>query len=359
MEKPGRKLKKTFLIVGITGAVYLSFRYLLPLIIPFLIAYLFALVLRPSAVWLEKKCRLRIKKKEIHLPLAVIGGVQILILMGILGILAYIGARKLCTEAALFFDNLPQLMNRLDHWLTGCCFFTESMFHLPQGYLVKVLQEMIAGGGKAIKETAMPFLMVNSMTALRGIAAATVMAVILFIATILTLQEMEDIRKRRDHSIFRREFALLGGRLMTVGSAWLKTQGSIMIFTMCICTLGLLIMGNSYSILLGIGIGLLDALPIFGTGTVLIPWAVISLVSKDWGYGIGLFVIYLITYLLRQVMETKVMGGKVGLTPLETLISMYVGLQLFGLLGFVLGPIGLLIIEDLVELYGEREKLCR
>ena len=111
-------------------------------------------------------------------------------------------------------------------------------------------------------------------------------------------------------------------------------------------------MGNQYSLLLGIGIGLLDALPIFGTGTVLIPWALFRLVNGDWLYGIGLFVIYIICYFLRQVMEAKIMADKVGLTPLETLISMYVGLRLFGLLGFILGPIGLLIIEDLVELYG-------
>ena len=55
MEKPSRKLKKTFLILGVTGAVYASFKYLLPLVIPFLIAYIFALLLRPSAIWLEKK----------------------------------------------------------------------------------------------------------------------------------------------------------------------------------------------------------------------------------------------------------------------------------------------------------------
>ena len=89
MEKPSRKLKKTILILGVTGAVYASFKYLLPLVIPFLIAYIFALALRPSAVWLEKKCRLPFKKKEIHLPLAAIGGIQILILMVLFGTLLY------------------------------------------------------------------------------------------------------------------------------------------------------------------------------------------------------------------------------------------------------------------------------
>lgn len=353
MEKPSRKLKKTFLILGITGAVYLSFKYLLPLVIPFLIAYVFALVLRPSAVWLERKCSITIKKRELHLPLAVIGGVEILVMMTLFGLLLYVGGKKLCMEAQLLFDNLPQMISGLDKWLTGCCFFTEQLFHLPKGFLVRMLREMLVGGGRALKDTAMPFLMVNSMTVLRCCIEVTVMTVILFIATILSLQEMEDIRIRRDKSMFRHEFALLGSRLMTVGSAWLKTQGSIMTLTMCICTVGLFLMGNPYSILLGIGIGLLDALPIFGTGTVLIPWAVFGMISGDWKYGIGLLVIYLICYFLRQIMEAKIMADKVGLTPLETLISMYVGLQLFGLLGFILGPIGLLIIEDLVEMYSD------
>lgn len=351
MEKPSRKLKKTFLILGITGAVYLSFKYLLPLVIPFLIAYVFALALRPSAVWLEKKCRVTIKNKELHLPLAAIGGVEIFVLMVLFGVLIYVGGKKLCMEAQLFLNNLPQIISGLDRWLTGCCFFTEQLFHLPKGFLVRLLRDMLIGGGKALKDTAMPFLMVNSMTVLRCCIEVTVMTVILFIATILSLQEMEDIRMRRDKSMFRHEFALLGTRLMTVGSAWLKTQGSIMLLTMCICTAGLFLMGNPYSILLGIGIGLLDALPIFGTGTVLIPWAIFSMIAGDWKYGIGLLVIYIVCYFLRQIMEAKIMADKVGLTPLETLISMYVGLQLFGLLGFILGPIGLLIIEDLVEMY--------
>uniref|UniRef100_UPI000A568568 AI-2E family transporter n=1 Tax=Clostridium sp. NkU-1 TaxID=1095009 RepID=UPI000A568568 len=79
------------------------------------------------------------------------------------------------------------------------------------------------------------------------------------------------------------------------------------------------------------------------------------MINKNWKYGIGLLIIYVICYFLREILEAKIMGGKVGLTPLETLASMYVGLQLFGLLGFILGPIGLLIVEDIVEVY---EFLC-
>ena len=98
-------------------------------------------------------------------------------------------------------------------------------------------------------------------------------------------------------------------------------------------------------------IGLLDALPIFGTGTVLIPWGIFLMLQQKWYQGVMLLGLYLVCYFMREFVEAKLMGKKMGLTPLETLMSMYVGLQLFGFLGFILGPVGLMLIEDLVEEY--------
>ena len=353
MVKPSRKLKKTLLILGVTGAVYLSFRYLLPLVIPFLIAYVFALSLRPTALWVERKCRFTVKKKVVSIPLAIIGVVEIILLMIVFGVLLYLGGRKLWMEVRLLLENLPQILAGLDGWLMENCSWAERLFKLPDGYMVETVREILAEGETAIKSRAMSFLMINTMTIVKCMVKITVLTVILFIATMLTLQEMDDIRVRRDNSMFCHEYAVLANRLMTVGSAWLKTQGTIILFTMAVCSIGLFLLGNPYFILFGIGIGILDALPIFGTGTVLIPWALFSFINKNWVYGVGLFVIYIICYFLREIMEAKIMGGKVGLTPLETLVSMYVGLQLFGLLGFILGPIGLLIIEDIVDLYAE------
>ena len=345
MEKPSRKLKKTLLILGVTGAVYLSFRYLLPLVIPFLIAYVFALSLRPSALWIEKRS---------SIPLAVIGGIEIVLLMILLGALLYVGGRKLCMEARLLLENLPQILIGIERWIVNNCVWVERVLKLPEGCVVTAVKEVIADGSAAIKGGAMPFLMVNSMTVIKYLIKTTVITVILFIATVLSLKEMDDIRKRRDNSMFCNEYAMLGNRLMTVGSAWLKTQAIIMLLTMAVCSAGLFFMGNPYFILLGIGIGLLDAMPIFGTGTVLIPWSLFLLINKQWVPGVGLIVLYVGCYFLREVLEAKIMGGKVGLTPLETLVSMYIGLRLFGLLGFILGPIGLLIIEDIVGMYADK-----
>ena len=120
----------------------------------------------------------------------------------------------------------------------------------------------------------------------------------------------------------------------------------IMAVTAMICTLGLTLLGNPYSVLLGLGIGLLDALPVFGTGAVLVPWGAFLLLERQWWRGAVLLFIYGLCYFIRQFLEAKLMGSRMGLSALETL-------ELFGVSGFFLGPVGLLIIEDLVKLYGE------
>ncbi len=349
MVQPSKKLKKILLIVGVTGAVYLILKYLLPLVIPFLLAYGIALLLRPSAGWLAKRCRIKVRGKYYGIPIGLIGVLELLVLMGIVGCGLYFGGRKLYAEAGMLMEQIPVWIEELDRWLTGFCHQMEVVLCLKRGCLVLLAREMLLGLVSSVKNTAMPYLMVNSMTIFRGVIQFTVLWVILIIGVMLSLQEMDAWRERWSGSIFHKEFEMIRQRLGVVANAFLKTQGTIMLLTMTICTIGFWLMGNPYYILGGIGIGLLDALPIFGTGTVLIPWGLITIFRGEIGRGAMLFGIYLICYFLREIMEAKMMGNKVGLSPLETLISMYVGLQLFGLLGFLLGPIGLLLIEDIVQ----------
>lgn len=214
-----------------------------------------------------------------------------------------------------------------------------------------MLFRVIATGKTAV----MPFLMTNSVTLLAGLAKGAIVSLVTFLAAVLSLQEMENLRVRRDQSTFRKEFNLIGGRMVQTGKAWFRSQGIILFFTTALCVAAMALMGNPYYIMAGIGIGILDALPIFGTGTVLIPWAAIRLLSGDWRQALILAGLYLVCYFLRQILEVRMMGGQVGLSPLETLASVYVGLELFGFFGFILGPLGLLLIEDMVEVWTGEE----
>ena len=200
-----------------------------------------------------------------------------------------------------------------------------------------------------VTDGAVPYLMSNSLLMLKLGIGCSVCLLLLLVSTGLCLQEMDAWKVRMEKSMFYREYEIIVRRLSGTVSAWLKTQGVILVLTASVCTAGLWLMKNPYYFLLGTGIGLLDALPVLGTGTVLIPWALINFFMGKWKGGLALLVLYGICYLLREFLEARMMGSQVGLSPLENLMAMYVGLELFGIAGFFLGPLGLLLIEDLTE----------
>lgn len=351
MEKPGKKLKKLLIITGTTGAVYAGFKYLLPLVAPFFVGYVFALLLRPSARFMAYRMRITLKGKRFHMPIGVIGGIEFLVVLSILGVGLYFGSVKLCAEGKMLMLRLPGWIERFDIWLTGSCHQMESAFGLQYDCVADLAGDMLYNLVNTGKNAVMPFLVANSLSVIASLAKGAIVSLVSFLAAILSLQEMEDLRVRRDHSVFRKEFNLIGGRLVQTGKAWFKSQGIILFITVGLCIAGMFFIGNPYYIMAGVGIGILDALPIFGTGTVLIPWAALELVMRDWKQAVILTALYLVCYFVRQILEVRMMGGQVGLSPLETLAAVYVGLELFGFFGFILGPLGLLLVEDLVEVW--------
>ena len=350
MGKPEKKLKKILLILGIAGAVYGSFRFLLPPVIPFLLAWALSAILRPSARWLSDHLRIKVKGVYRHLPIGLAGVAELVVFAALSLLGCYLGGRRLLAELSLFMERLPVWIDVLDRWLTNVCHDLENILCLKANVLVLLARDMLKGLFDTLKGAAMPYLMTNSVSAFRWGVEVLVVSVLMLVSVGLCLQEADRWKRRCAASSFHREFAVIGRRLKIVANAWLKTQGIIMLLTTGICTVGLWLIGNPYSILMGIGIGLVDALPVFGTGTVLIPWAVVLFLMGKFWRGLIILVIYLICYFLRQTLEAKLMGDQVGLSALETLIAIYVGLQLFGIIGLFLGPMALLLIEDLVEL---------
>lgn len=160
----------------------------------------------------------------------------------------------------------------------------------------------------------MPYLMVNSVSVFRWGVKFMVMTMILLVSMGMALQEMDTWKKRCNRSAFCQEYAIIGRRLAIVANAYLKTQAVIMLLTTAICMAGLWFLKNPYYLLAGVGIGILDALPIFGTGTILIPWAILQFIKRKWEKGLVLLGIYLICYMVREFLEAKMMGDQVGLS---------------------------------------------
>ncbi|MCD8225374.1 MAG: AI-2E family transporter [Clostridiales bacterium] len=348
MGKPDEKLKKILKILGITGAVYGCFRYLLPLVIPFLAAWALALLLEPSARWISRHACIHLRGRRIGVSTALAGSVELAVGLILLGIGLYYGGQKLCAETGLLLERFPAWLDRADLWLTKMCHSLEDDLCLSPGVLVSLLREMLVDLADKLKSGAMPYLMANSVSVFRFLLFLFIVAVITFVSVGLSLQEMENRKERLENSVFRNEFIIIGACLRLVVSAYLKTQGVILLLTCMLCMAGLWLMGNPYYLLAGIGIGIMDALPLLGSGMVFLPWALICFLTGRVWTGVPLLILYLACYLLREILEARLMSGRVGLSPLDTLIAMVVGLQLFGFWGFLLGPVGVLLIRDLV-----------
>lgn len=127
---------------------------------------------------------------------------------------------------------------------------------------------------------------------------------------------------------------------------YLKAQAILMSITFTVVSIALLIIGADYPFVMGIIVGFVDALPFFGTAIVLIPWAIISVLNGNYMFALGLVIIQAIAFVVRQLLEPKVLSSQIGIHPLITLVSIYIGLNIFGILGIILGPILALFIVN-------------
>lgn len=139
-----------------------------------------------------------------------------------------------------------------------------------------------------------------------------------------------------------------------LGSAivgFVRSETILISITGVTLTFGLLLMGNPYAFTIGFISAFLDLLPIVGTGIIFVPWAIILLIIGAAPKAIQLIIIWVVALVIRQILEPKIMSKGIGLHPLPTLISMYVGLNLLGGVGLVLGP-GLVILYEALRKAG-------
>ena len=135
---------------------------------------------------------------------------------------------------------------------------------------------------------------------------------------------------------------------------YLKAQAILILVSFIISLIGLYIyswvgFNIKYPLLAALGIGFIDALPILGSGTVMVPWAIISACKGDLTLGIAILVLWLIMSVIRQIIEPKIVSGQLGVHPIFTLVAMYTGFKFCGVLGLFVGPIILIVLKNIFE----------
>ena len=362
---------------------YVFIKYAFDVVWPFVIAFAVSMLLQKPIRFLAKKSRA---------PKKFVSVVTVLfILCTVLGIVVFVGY-KLVLEFKDFgqfviqkLNDLPRTIASVRDWVLGIIAFLpdkiENTFaetinsfaadlikntsengivglgggmQLPEGFSVSTLITPLGGLLSTAKR--IPFILSGVLI---GIIAC------FFITT--DYDNVVAIFKRNVSEKYEKMFVETKRLFGDVIGKMIKSYATIIFITFCEVAVGLNLLSlfniykGGYIIVISIITALLDILPVFGTGTVLIPWAIYSLIMGDIPFAIGLVVLYILITVIRQVIEPHLVAMNVGIHPIFTLASMYIGIQLFGVIGIFVLPITIVLLktlnsEGIIHLWGREKK---
>ncbi len=348
------KKHKKWITAGICGVLgLLGLKYLLPVLLPFLLSLAVSLMLSPLIEQLQKKAGLR---------WAVSSAVCVSAVLALLGGLICLLGRLLAREMGTLYRLLPELMASVSNYLGAFGRWAERLGgELPGGAgdAFRSWAEGIISSGGTLASSAYEKLFSWVSGFLGRLPDHLLFILTAILSCYFTAAELPRLRALcREHLSPKRwqQSQRLFCSLKTVLGGWLRAQMALMGITFCILLAGLLVLGVRMPFVTAVGIAVLDALPLFGTGAVLLPWGLVSMISGDFHLGVGLFMIYGAAALSRNVLEPKLLGAQVGVSPLLTLFAIYVGYRISGFMGMLLLPVGVMVASEVFEV-GRRPKV--
>ncbi|HJV44966.1 MAG TPA: sporulation integral membrane protein YtvI [Bacillota bacterium] len=341
-----------FIILIITGLLWLV-KILTPLLYPFLIAFIIAIVINRPVNLLQKRAKL-----PRWLSVVIVLLILIAIVIGVVTIMItqlVIEISHLITVMPIYILDATNYVKKLITQEIITNFYDRfQIFYsaLDESYKSNIEETIGLGFSKVAK--AGTYLVNTILVELQAFLTslpntATVFVISLLAAffiskdfyhwkTKLSAAMPLFIQTRAQHVLVDLKKALVG---------FIKAQFTLISITAFIVIIGLLILRVEYAFTLGILTGIVDLLPLLGTGSVFIPWIVYLFIKHDYQLVIGIAILYAVVVIQRQIMEPKIVADNIGLDPLLTLVALFVGLQLFGVAGLILGPVSIVIINAL------------
>lgn len=334
---------KAFLdkIVLATVALSLMFAtiFFASFISPFVIGYVISLILSPIVDYIERK--FGINRGLVTTVIIVLGlGLLVLIITLVVG--------RLVAEMTAFLSYVTSYTESLQNVVqevrerillafggTGIYIDFDAVFAGVITFATGLLQGFIEGG--------------NFITAI----PSTIFRIILTIISAFFFIKDKEMIKSSILQILPDGLVMRGREmrksLLNALAGYAKGQMVIMCIVGTICIIGLTVLGSPYSLFIGLGIALFDVIPVLGSGAILLPWAVYSFITGNTMMGVGLLIIWALSFLSRQILEPKIVGKRIGLHPLVLLASIYAGITIIGPAGFFAGPLIALVVKLVVK----------
>ncbi|MEX2104539.1 MAG: sporulation integral membrane protein YtvI, partial [Bacilli bacterium] len=309
--------------------------YLFPIVTPFLAAIVFAVLLEPIVLFFMKG--------KINRQISVV--ITYLMFMGTMATLLYFSFKTVIKQVIELYQIIPTYIPYIIEWFKQ---MEEYFVYLDQGIIDSLLEQLksmttapngvvnaIAGGSLDVATWIPGFLIVMIVF---------LIALFLFSLHLPGLKRgflnlfSDDTKKKVDQVLHDLNRAIIG---------FLRAQFILSLLIYFLSTAGLLIIGTPYPFAIGLFIIIVDVLPILGTGSVLIPWAIYSFLYDETSIAFGLMVLFIVITVIRRIAEPKVLGESLGISTIATLISIYLGFALLGIKGLILGPIIVIIFNAL------------
>lgn len=351
-----------FCVMAAVAGGWLAAKYLLGVLLPFIIAWAVAMVVSPVAGWISEKSKISRK---------FCSAVLLVLFLGIL-----------ITVTSLAVDRLIFELGRLLEWLGqgGGGVIREGLSDAARfiGSIGERLSIFGADGGdggefdafiSSVNDMALKFmtdmsgrfsswLSAAALGFVKGLPSVLLMLTVTVIACFYFCLDFKSLGAALLSLLPPRlaeRLPSFRARLYNAVGRWLRAYFILFGITAFELLLGFLVLGVEYPLLLAIIGALVDILPVFGTGTILIPWGIFALLGRDFKTGFGLLILYALSVVVRQIAEPKVIGGSLGIHPLLTLMSLYAGFNLFGVAGMIFAPAFLTVLGGAFGLRGRSE----
>jgi sporulation integral membrane protein YtvI len=324
-----------------TAVVAVIILFLVPYSLPLIFAFLTAVMLEGMVQWIIKKLNF----KRLQAVIAVFIGYVLL-----LGVIGYNLISIIAHQAVSLSQRTPTFVR--DFYRTAILPLMGKWEFYSKNFPHEVILQIEGTIEKNVNtlDSFLQQLIASTINLLTAIPGFLIEFLVYLIALFLFSLELPRLKVKLESHLreqTRQKVFLVGSQLNKAGVGFLKAQVILSLVTFIMAMAGLSILGVKYTGLLSILIVIVDILPILGTGSVLVPWAVIAILQDNNFLGIGLIILFLVITVVRRVIEPKIYSQSLGISPLASLVSMYIGLKLLGLAGIFIGPIVVIIYDTL------------
>lgn len=329
--------------------VYFFMKFISPIVSPFIFAFLVAGILNPLAQFFHRKMKIR---------KPVIAGTILFVACVLAAVVFWLLVSALVTGGSKMAVQMPDYQEELSHFLEDCCNMMEQRFGVDGVRVEKFIMEQVNVFVENLEVKVLPAVMGKSVGYMKSIVNFVSFVVVMVIGVLLIMKDYDAlIQKIREEEELKgvRE---VGKKVLLYVKTFVKAQIIILCIISAVCAVVLTVLGMKGGAFYGLLTGFMDMLPFIGTGIMLIPLAILRFIDGNYWQALLVFCLYVACALIREFLEPKLIGERVGVWPVGILFAVFAGIQLFGVWGIIKGPLALVIIcETCKYLWREKEQV--